>query len=213
MMVPALLAFIGFMLAVSARDSLRSRGARYLVFGKQARLPFLRALVLLVAVVGVSGALHASGGLWQWSWLNLLDAKGSLVAGTAAPVEADVHPLYWIAPLVFPLLLLAAMPLLVLREEAMFRRGAENDTRFGALRRAVLFGAAHLLVGVPLAVVPGLTLAGVAFGHEYRRAYAQRRSRSYALTASARLHLAYNFVAVGLVLFLLPLLLMQRLSS
>ena len=113
--------------------------------------------------------------------------------------DATAHPFLWIAPALFPLLLALAMPAICLAEERVFRRGAERDGTWRGLFRASAFSASHLLVGVPLAALPGLAIAGAAFAAVYRDAYRRRPSRTHAVIASTTMHLAYNYLVLVLL--------------
>lgn len=213
MAVLVALGFMAFMLALCAQDAWRSARARAALRRLRDTHPFGRASLLLVVVAGTTSSLYASGGYWAWSWLSLVGGEGSLVAGTARPAEAEGHPLLWVAPLLFPVLLLLAMPLICLAEERVFRRGAERDGALRGAARAGVFSLSHLIVGVPLAALPGLALAGAAFAAEYRAAYRVRPSRTHALLASTTLHLAYNYLVLGLVIAGSTLILCARLLS
>lgn len=66
---------------------------------------------------------------------------------------------------VFFTLLLAALPLLARAEERAFRRGTRG--RLDALRRSLVFGLAHCLVGVPVFVGLALSVGGLYFSRQY----------------------------------------------
>lgn len=213
MVIIVALGFMAFMLGLCARDALRSARARMVLRRLRASPPVSRALATVFLVAVPTAFLYSLGGIWQWSWLSALGGEGSLVAGTASPEEPVSHPLLWIAPLLFPALLIVAMPLLVLAEERLFRRGAETD---GALRggaRAGLFAASHLLVGVPVAALPGLAFAGAVFAAEYRTAFRIRPSRTHAILASTAFHLTYNYLIAAFLLVGGSLLLIVRIFA
>jgi hypothetical protein len=154
-----------------------------------------------------------------WSLLELLGQEGGNIAGAGL----EFGPL---VALPYALLLLAALPTLALVEEAWFRRGTRGWSD-GAVR-SLLFGMAHMLVGVPLGVaVFGLGAVGMIFTSVYLRAagrpaaadqrggfpverFASDPTQRRGMAQSARLHLAYNTVAIGLGIVAL---LLEALSS
>jgi hypothetical protein len=105
-----------------------------------------------------------------------------------------------VIPVVFGVLLVLGLPLLVEGEEWVFRRGAEHRSRAANLRRAVLFGLVHAIVGVPLAAALALSVGGIYLTWRYLRVWQATASPRLALLESTRAHLAYNLVIVGLVL-------------
>jgi len=65
--------------------------------------------------------------------------------------------------------LVLLLPWLAFVEEELFRAGGERRGPAARLGVALVFGAAHLLVLVPLAAGLALTLAGLAYDIAYRR--------------------------------------------
>jgi hypothetical protein len=103
-------------------------------------------------------------------------------------------------PIVFGVLLVASLPLLVEREEWIFRRGAERRSTARNVAVAVAFGLVHAVVGIPIGAALALSVGGLYFTHVYLSAYRSTRSRRAALAESTRAHLAYNLVIVAVVL-------------
>jgi hypothetical protein len=130
-------------------------------------------------------------------WWSLLGGQGNVLLGQAAPTPTPSW-IQTIAPWACLLLLVFTAPSLVRIEECWFRRGADRMGVVRGVLRQSLFGASHLLVGVPLGAAVALTGVGLVFQRSYRRAYAARASRFDALMASTRLHLAYNYIAFGI---------------
>ena len=80
-----------------------------------------------------------------------------------------------------------------LREELMFRAGAEDWSWRQRLTSNSIFGAVHLLnLYVPLAAVLTLAMGGWWFMSVYRSSYKKTRSRVTAVQESAAVHAAHN---------------------
>ena len=192
----AVLAYVGIRLADAARHSVLSRGYVWgLVKGLRPR-HFLGAVPTLVCVIGLALLLFHVPGL-SFGWWTAIGGQGNPVFGSARPQA--VGPLDTVIPMVFGVLLLLGLPLLVEGEEWVFRRGAENRSRWGNLRWAVLFGLVHALVGIPIAAALALSAGGVYLTWTYLRMWRRTGSQEAALTESTRAHLAYDLVIVGMV--------------
>ncbi len=80
-----------------------------------------------------------------------------------------------------------------LREEQMFREGAETWSWAARLRTALLFGGVHLVnLYVPLVAVPFLAGGGLWFMAVYLRAMRTTGDRAVAVTRAAAVHYAHN---------------------
>ena len=148
----------------------------------------LGSLVLLVVVIAVSAASAAAVPVLAHGLGDLLATSGNAVF---APVDvaaeatgADVggssatNVAFLAAVTVFLGLLAALLPWFAFVEEEVFRAGAEAwglPTRVGA---ALVFGAAHLVMLVPVAAAIGISVAGFAYGELYRRGVASGRGRA-----------------------------------
>lgn len=191
------LAFIVYMLGSEAFGALRSPRTRVVLRGLRPS-HFLRAvpvfvLVAVVAVTAIAFVPYADIGWW-----SALGGQGNALLGSVGP-RPDPSWIQRAAPWTCLLLIVMAAPSLVRWEERHFRRAADRQsTTRGALRQA-WFGAAHLLVGVPIGAAIALMVAGLLFQRAYLRGLHVRHSRLDALMASTRLHLAYNYVALMLV--------------
>jgi hypothetical protein len=163
--------------------------------------------LLALAVPVTAYVLTADLPVLGWNVLSIVGQDG----GNVAAAGFQVAPWY---VLPYAALLLAALPALAMIEEYWFRRGTRG---WGdGLLRSLLFGLAHLVVGVPLGVaVLGLAPVGLFFTAVYLRAKraqpsdtppaffterfthlttAERRG----INASALYHLTYNALAVTL---------------
>jgi hypothetical protein len=198
----AVLAYVGFRLVDAARQSVSQRSHVWLVvFGLRLR-HFLLGVPVLAGVITTAILLFHVPGL-SFGWWTAIGGEGNPVFGTARP--SAVGPLDAVLPVVFGLLLLLGLPLLVEGEEWIFRRGAERRGRAANLRRAVLFGLVHAVVGVPIAAALALSVGGVYLNWCYLRVWRTTGSPQLALLESTRAHLAYNLVIVALVLVALAL--------
>jgi hypothetical protein len=191
----AVLAFVGVRLFETARISVnRRRRVIWLVRGLQRR-HFAWALPVWVGVGAIGLGLWYVPGL-HFGWWTAIGGNGNPVLGSAS--GSDGHGLVTWLPLVFIPMLLVAMPLLVEREEWMFRAGAERRSTFGNLRRSFVFGLVHAIVGIPICFALALTLAGAYLTDRYLRAWRVGRSADVAVVESTRCHLAYNYTILAL---------------
>jgi hypothetical protein len=193
----AVLAYVGVRLADAARQSVTQRSHVWTVVSGLRFSHFVLAVPVLVAVIATAVVLLQVPGL-SFGWWTAIGGEGNPVFGTARP--SAVGPMDTVIPVVFGVLLLLGLPLLVEGEEWMFRRGAEHRSRGANLRRAVLFGLVHALVGIPLAAALALSVGGVYLTWRYLRVWRATASPRLALLESTRAHLAYNLVIMGLVL-------------
>lgn len=192
------LAWFGSRLFVSFRRSLAGDArahAREVVAGLRLR-HFLPVPVLLVLVVGAAVGLTAIPPL-DFGWWTAIGGQGNPAFGVTDRTAGT--PFEVIVPIVFLVLLLPALPLLVEREEQIFRLGAESWSTPKRIGKALLFGLVHALVGIPIGVALALSIGGGAFTVAYLGAYRRTGRRREALLESTRLHLAYNLTIVTVV--------------
>jgi hypothetical protein len=196
------LAWFGSRLLLSFRRSLAS-GARAhameIVRGLRLRhflpVPLVVTLVLVAAVVLT--AIPPLG----FGWWTAIGGYGNPVFGVTDRTVGT--PFEVIVPIVFIVLLVPALPLLVEREEVLFRLGAESWSTPKRVGKAVLFGLVHALVGIPIGFALALSIGGGHFLLGYVRAFRRTGSRAAALLESTRLHLAYNATIVAVVVAVL----------
>jgi hypothetical protein len=191
----AVLAFVGVRLFEAARFSLDRRGrVLWLVQGLRWRHAAW-ALPVWIGVAATALALSYVPGL-DFGWWTAIGGNGNPALGSSS--GSDGTGLVTWLPVVFVPLLVIAMPLLVEREERLFRLGAETRSGFANVRRSFLFGMVHAIVGIPLCAAIALTLGGVYLTDRYLRAFRRSRSRDVALAESTRCHLAYNYTILAL---------------
>lgn len=110
---------------------------------------------------------------------SLIDLRGNVVfaplteAATRAGAPAPGSPDWLLAGLAtaFLGLLAALLPWLAFVEEEVFRAGLERASLLRELGVALVFGAAHLIMLVPLAAALAIAVAGFVYGRIYRRAH------------------------------------------
>lgn len=191
------LLFVGSRLAIASRRSLsdayRDR-ALQLVRGLRIRhflpVPLVLAAVITAALVLVQLPVLSFG------WWTAMGGVGNPVFGVTEETAGTVLAL--LVPVVFLALLVPALPLLVEREERAFRLGAEAWSWPKRLAKAVLFGLAHAIIGIPIGVALALSLGGLWFTLAYLAGW-RRGGRAAALAESTRSHLAYNTTIVAVV--------------
>lgn len=193
----AVLTYIGWRLVDAVVHSVRARDHVVEVVRGLRLRHFVGAVPTLAGVIGVAVLLFEVPGL-DWGWWTALGGEGNPVFG-AAP-EGSVGPLTTVIPYVFGALLVLGMPLLVEAEEWVFRRGAEQRTRLANLRRAVLFGLVHALVGIPIGAALALSVGGIYLTWCYLRGWRATGTQEGALMESTRAHLGYNLTIVAIVI-------------
>lgn len=193
----AVLAWIGSRLVVAAGHAVRGPArVRALEVCRGLRAHhFVLALPVLAAVVASASLLVLVPGL-SFGWWTAIGGVGNPVTGTTS--RAQGSPLEWLLPAVFLVLLVPALPLLVEREERMFRWGAEAWSWAKRAWRGVLFGLAHALIGIPIGVALALSVGGWYLTWAYLRGH-RRAGPEFGLLESTRSHLAYNLVILTLV--------------
>lgn len=198
----AVLLFFGSRMLLSFRRALAGGARRHaaeLVRGLRLRhflpVPLVVALVL-AAAIGLTAIPPLAFGWW-----TAIGGEGNPAFGVTERTAGT--PFELVVPALFIVLLIPALPLLVEREEVLFRLGAESWSTPKRIGKTVLFGLVHALVGIPLGFALALSIGGAHFLLGYLRAWRATGSRREALLESTRLHLAYNATIVALVVALL----------
>jgi hypothetical protein len=197
LLTAAVLGFVGFRLATAARYTLGPGRAmaRRVVAGigwpQVLAVPVVLGGVLAVALVLVQWPPLA------WGWWSALGGEGNPVFGATGETEGTW--LAWAVPAVFIVMLAPAVPLLALREEEIFRHGAERWSWPERAGRCVLFGLAHALIGIPIGVALALSVGGAYFLAVYLRAHRRSGSARLACLESASAHTAYNWTILAVV--------------
>src|SRR5207244_2111608 len=113
---------------------------------------FLLAIPVLCLVVAGFALLLQVPGL-SFGWFTAIGGEGNPVFGSSKSTAGT--PFELLVPIVFMALLIPALPLLVEREEQIFRRGSEHRTTAARIGRGILFGAVHALIGIPIGAAVG----------------------------------------------------------
>jgi hypothetical protein len=193
----AVLAFVGYRLVEANRHATTRRAlvhSREIVGGLRLH-HFVLAVPVLAVVVGAVLVLFLVPGM-TFGWYTAIGGEGNPVFGASDRTTGT--PLEVIVPLVFIALLLPALPLLVEREEQLFRAGSELRSITGRAVRGVKFGLVHAVIGIPIGAALALSVGGWYFTWAYLRGYRIGGPRT-ALLESTRAHLAYNALIVMLV--------------
>lgn len=196
------LGYFGSRLFVSFRRSVSRQGQAAtwpIVRGLRPR-HFLLVPVVLSLVIAAAVGLTAIPPL-DFGWWTAIGGQGNPAFGVTDRTAGT--PLETIVPIVFVVLLVPALPLLVRREEELFRLGAEAWSTPKRAGKALLFGLVHALVGIPIGVAIALSIGGAYFTLAYLRIWRRTASRAEALAESTRCHLAYNASIVTVVIVVL----------
>lgn len=192
----AVLAVVGVRLFEAARTSVGSHRKALGVVQGLRRRHFLRAIPVVALIVSTAFVLIQLPVL-SFGWWSAIGGEGNPVVGVS---NRDLGIASVVIPLFFIGLLIVGMPLLVAREEWVFRRGAEERGTAVNLGRSVLFGLAHAVVGIPIGAALALSIGGLYLTRCYLNGWKESRSQTGALLESTRAHLAYNLTIVALVL-------------
>jgi hypothetical protein len=192
----AVLAVVGVRLFEAARTSVGAhRKTLGVVQGLRVR-HFVRAIPIVGVIVATAFVLIQLPVL-SWGWWTMIGGEGNPVVGVT---DRDFGIASVVIPLLFIGLLIVGMPLLVAREEWVFRRGAEARGTATNIWRSLVFGLAHAVVGIPIGAALALSIGGLYLTRCYLDGWKETRSQTGALLESTRAHLAYNLTIVTLVL-------------
>ena len=192
----AVLAVVGVRLFEAARTSVGARRKTLGVVQGLRTRHFVRAIPIVVAIVSTAFVLIQLPVL-SWGWWTMIGGEGNPAVGVT---DRDFGILSVVIPLFFIGLLIVGLPLLVAREEWVFRRGAETRGTATNLGRSLVFGLAHAVVGIPIGAALALSIGGLYLTRCYLDGWKETRSQSGALLESTRAHLAYNLTIITLVL-------------
>ncbi len=192
----AVLAVVGLRLFEAARSSVEAHGKTLAVVRGLRWRHFVRAVPVVLLIVATAAVLIQLPVL-SFGWWTMIGGAGNPVVGVT---DKDYGIVSVVIPLFFIGLLIVGLPLLVAREEWVFRRGAERRGSVDNVARSVLFGLAHAVVGIPIGAALALSIGGLYLTWCYLEGWKETRSESGALLESTRAHLAYNLTIITLVL-------------
>lgn len=156
---------------------------------------FLLASLILPCTLAAVLLLLAGDTFLRWGWWSALGGEGNVIFGQAKPAGQAVSDL--ILPLLILTPLLLSLGRFALQEERIFRRGDERRGIGERLLRSLVFGLAHLVMGIPIGAAIGLAVGGFGFSQVYLRRWRESRSRYRSVLDAARVHLAYNLLIIG----------------
>jgi hypothetical protein len=192
----AVLAVVGLRLFEAARSSVEAHGKTLAVVRGLRWRHFVRAVPVVLLIVATAAVLIQLPVL-SFGWWTMIGGAGNPVVGVT---DKDFGIVSVVIPLFFIGLLIVGLPLLVAREEWVFRRGAERRGSVDNVARSVLFGLAHAVVGIPIGAALALSIGGLYLTWCYLEGWKETRSQDGALLESTRAHLAYNLTIITLVL-------------
>jgi hypothetical protein len=199
----AVLAVVGVRLFEAARTSVEAHSRTLAVVRGLRWRHFVHAIPIVVLIVVTAGLLIQLPVL-SFGWWSMIGGEGNPVVGVT---ERDYGIVSVVIPLFFIGLLIVGLPLLVSREEWVFRKGAERRGTANNVTRSLVFGLAHAVIGIPIGAALALSIGGLYLTRCYLEGWRETRSQTGALMESTRAHLAYNLTIIALVLVSLVVLL------
>ncbi len=185
------LAFVGVRLVGGARLSLQGQGrAQTLLIVKGIRLRHIVIAPFVLVVVLIVAGLLIQLPVLRWGWWTAIGGIGNPVTGGTEQTSGTF--LEWLVPIVFLVVLLPAIPLFAQAEERMFRFGAESWSGPKRVAKAVQFGLAHAIIGIPIGVALALSIGGGYFMWCYLRRFNATGRPYESMMESTRAHAAYN---------------------
>lgn len=177
-------AWVLVMLSRAAHGAWQHRRLARTIWSRIGARHLLGALGLLLAVLTVSLGLLSLVPVTRIGLGSLIDFTGNAVF---APLEAAARsspagagePDWLLAVLTtaFLAVLGLLLPWLAFVEEEVFRAGLEHASLARQGLVALVFGAAHLVMLVPVAAALAIAAVGFVYGRIYRRAYARTGGR------------------------------------
>ena len=170
-------------LLFAAKQSLKNRKSR-ISFRYLRPRHFLRAFVALVLVVLATALLLMPKSALRWGWWSAIGGSGNVILGqTANSVNSAASILISIGIVV---LVMSILSQAAFNEEIIFRYGDEHRPFYKRLRRSIVFGLEHMIMGIPLGGSSGANVwraelqCGVSMGPQDYRIRGHRRHRSHA---------------------------------
>ena len=195
MLALLVLAVVGLRLAEAARSSVEARDKSFVVVRGLRPRHFLLAIPVLTVIIATAFVLIQLPVL-SFGWWAAIGGVGNPAVGLT---DAELGVFEILIPVFFLGLLVVALPLLVAREEWVFRRGAEYRGTLDNIGRSVVFGLAHAIIGIPIGAALALAIGGLYLTRCYLEGWRATRTQSGALLESTRAHLAYNVTILVLV--------------
>lgn len=198
----AVLGFLGYRLAGAARHAGSRHGReRVIAIVRGIRWRHVWPVPFVLAAVAITASVLVQVPGLSFGWWSALGGTASPVLGTTSTTDGTV--LSWLLPLGFVALLVPALPLFAMREEQIFRQGAQNWSARRRVWMAVRFGITHALIGIPIGVALALSIGGAWFIRCYLVGFrAGGGDEAAGVLESTRAHTAYNACVVTLLVVL-----------
>lgn len=184
-------------LLFAAKQSLKNRKSR-ISFRYLRPRHFLRAFVALVLVVLATALLLMPKSALRWGWWSAIGGSGNVILGqTANSVNSAASTLISIGIVV---LVMSILSQAAFNEEIIFRYGDEHRPFYKRLRRSIVFGLEHMIMGIPLGTALALTFGGLSFSAAYRWAHKITGSADIAVIEATLTHIAFNLTIMLMLL-------------
>lgn len=181
------------------------------VYFQSGILTYARAFLIFIATTTTVLALATwSPEFLHWGWAQLIFGQATNVALQPFVTIEQVSPTEQTSP-IFPIVLMVlfwalmilAVPFLAEVEEQIFRQGVSHWK--GILWNSLLFGLAHLLMGIPIFIGLALFVPGFLFACRYKYAYHRHFRQSQneleaqkaGVLASTADHAVYNALLIS----------------
>ena len=147
---------------------------------------FIMAIPIIAAIVIVGSFLYSLHPILQFGWLWSMLTGGEQVVAAGFP---------WVSLLIGIMIGVFSLfiPMLAYNEEVAFRESYIDKGWGKGLVGSLIFGLAHMVMGIPLAFALALSIGGVAFLYI---------AKKKGIMESTYVHAAYNFTVITLVLIL-----------
>ena len=200
MLVSLILSLVFIYLLIAARKSLKRRTLQ-VFFSRLRPRHFVRALLTL-GVMGFTAALLLEPeSLLRWGWWGMLGGSGNVLLGQTANAHGSSTRL--IVPIIILILLVLSLSEAAFSEEMIFRSGDEHRPFSERLKRSIVFGLEHIVMGIPIGAALVLSIGGLSFSGAYRKAFTKTGSADEAIVESTLVHIAFNLIISALLLLYL----------
>jgi len=169
--------------------------------------PIALGLVIIVIAIAALLIILELPSFLTFSWITLIDSEQSSGNVIMTPIFSGRLPL----ATAFYLVLVAFIPYFSEIEERAFR--SHILTRKARLKKSLVFGLVHMVMGVPLIIALVIGWLGWIYSVRYVKAYravyintgSVELSDSYATHQAVSLHAKYNLIVITLAMILVYL--------
>lgn len=140
------------------------------------------AIAQVTLVAAAFWAVTTVAPITRFGWWSAVGGSGNIAFG-----QTGRDGIGWtLTAVAIPAILVLLIPVFAHNEERMFREGAETWSRGRRIRTPVVFGLAHLLMGIPIAAGVALAVSGIYYQWVYLHAVRPRRPEIDALYEQSR---------------------------